>query len=45
MSPETVQIIMEALGIMGKGMLGIFVVIGVIALIVYALTKLSSSKN
>lgn len=36
---------MEALGIMGKGMLGIFVVIGVIALIVYALTKLSSSKN
>ena len=45
MSPETVQNIMEALGIMGKGMLGIFVVIGVIALIVYALTKLSSSKN
>ena len=42
MSPETVQNIMEALGIMGKGMLGIFVVI---ALIVYALTKLSSSKN
>ena len=39
------QNIMEALGIMGKGMLGIFVVIGVIALIVYALTKLSSSKN
>lgn len=45
MSPETVQNIMEALGIMGKGMLGIFVVIGVIALIVYVLTKLSSSKN
>ena len=45
MSPETVQNIMEALGIMGKGMMGIFVVIGVIALIVYALTKLSSSKN
>ena len=45
MSPETVQNIMEALGIMGKCMLGIFVVIGVIALIVYALTKLSSSKN
>lgn len=45
MSPETAQNIMEALGIMGKGMLGIFVVIGVIALIVYALTKLSSSKN
>lgn len=31
--------ITEALGIMGKGMLGIFVVIGIIALIVAALTK------
>ena len=34
--------ITEALGIMGKGMLGIFVVIGIIALIVLALTKAGS---
>lgn len=38
-NPEYVGNIMEALGIMGKGMLGIFVVIGIIALIVVALTK------
>ncbi len=31
--------VMEALGIMGKGMLGIFAVVGLIALIVLALTK------
>ena len=31
--------VIEALGIMGKGMLGIFVVIGIIALIVALLTK------
>ncbi|NBK78945.1 sodium pump decarboxylase gamma subunit [bacterium D16-76] len=34
--------ITEALGIMGKGMLGIFVVIGLIALIVMALTKVGN---
>ncbi len=34
--------ITEALGIMGKGMLGIFVVIGIIALIVLVLTKAGS---
>ena len=32
------DVVMEALGIMGKGMLGIFVVIVIIALLVYALT-------
>ena len=32
------DVVMEALGIMGKGMLGIFVVIVVIALLVYLLT-------
>ncbi|WP_243111358.1 sodium ion-translocating decarboxylase subunit beta [Acutalibacter sp. 1XD8-33] len=36
--------IVEALGIMGKGMLGIFVVIGLIAIIVSLLTKLGSQK-
>lgn len=30
---------MLALGIMWKGMLGIFVVIGILALVVYLLTK------
>lgn len=34
-----------AFAIMGKGMLGIFVVIGIIALIVYGLTKFSSRKK
>ena len=34
----------EALGIMGKGMLGIFVVIGLIAIIVALLTKAGSGK-
>ena len=31
---------MLALGIMWKGMLGIFVVMGILALVVYLLTKL-----
>lgn len=34
----------EALGIMGNGMLGIFVVIGLIAAIVHLLTKITSKK-
>lgn len=38
-NPEYMKNIMEALGIMGKGMLGIFVVIGLIAIIVALLTK------
>lgn len=33
------QLVLACLGIMGKGMLGIFVVIGIIALIVALLTK------
>lgn len=41
-NPEYMHNITEALGIMGKGMLGIFVVIGLIALIVVALTKVSN---
>lgn len=32
----------EALGMMGKGMLGIFVVMSLIALVVYGLTRLGS---
>ena len=39
------EVVMEALGIMGKGMLGIFVVIVVIALLVYLLTKVTSRKQ
>ena len=39
------DVVMEALGIMGKGMLGIFVVIVVIALLVYLLTKITSRKK
>ena len=39
------ETVMEALGIMGKGMLGIFVVIVVIALLVYGLTKITSKKK
>ena len=42
MSPESWQTVEQALGIMGKGMLGIFVVIIVIALLVYGLTKVTS---
>ncbi len=34
-----------AFAIMGKGMLGIFVVIGLLALIVYGLTKVGSSAK
>ncbi len=45
MSPEVMQTFWEALGIMGKGMLGIFVVIVIIALLVYLLTKVSSRKD
>ena len=41
-NPEYMHNITEALGIMGKGMLGIFVVIGLIALIVVALTKVGN---
>lgn len=42
MSPEMYANVMEALGIMGKGMLGIFVVMVLIALIVYAMTRLGN---
>ena len=44
-NPEYMHNITEALGIMGKGMLGIFVVIGLIALIVMALTKVGDRKS
>ncbi len=40
MSPEIYANFMEALSIMGKGMLGIFVVMVLIALIVLAMTRL-----
>lgn len=43
MSPETYANMMEALGIMGKGMLGIFVVMVLIALIVFCLTRLGNN--
>lgn len=36
---------MTALGMMGKGMLGIFVVIGIIAIIVAILTRLTGGKK
>ncbi len=36
--------VLQALGIMGKGMLGIFVVIGLIAIIVAVLTKAGNNK-
>lgn len=45
MDPVIMENVVEALGIMGKGMAGIFVVIGLIALIVYAMTKLGSRKS
>ena len=35
----------KALGMMGKGMLGIFVVIGIIAVIVAILIRLSGGKK
>ena len=45
MTSEYWAIVEQALGIMGKGMLGIFVVIVVIALLVYLLTKITSRKK
>lgn len=45
MGPEYWQTVEEALDIMGKGMLGIFVVIIIIALLVYGLTKVTSKKK
>ncbi len=45
MDPQVMTNVMEALGIMGKGMLGIFVVIGLIAVLVYGMTKLSGRKQ
>jgi len=36
------QNVTEALGMMGKGMLGIFVVMALIALVVYGLTRLGN---
>ncbi len=45
MSPEMYANLMEALGIMGKGMLGIFVVMVLIALIVYAMTRLGNREK
>lgn len=39
MNPEIMENFMEALGIMGKGMLGIFVVMALIMLIVFLLVK------
>lgn len=43
-TPEAFENFKIALQMMGKGMLGVFVVIGIIALIVYIMTKISSSK-
>ncbi len=42
---EMNETVLEALNIMGKGMLGIFVVIIIIAVLVYGLTKISSGKK
>lgn len=39
------NVLKAALEIMGKGMLGIFVVMIVLALTVYALTKITGRKN
>lgn len=44
-SPEIMENLSAALGIMGNGLLGIFVVIGVIGLIVVGLTKITSDKK
>lgn len=44
-SPEAISNFWTAMEMMGKGMLGVFVVIGIIALIVYFLTKFTSSKE
>lgn len=40
-----VKSLSETLPVMGKGMLGIFTVTGVIILSMYALEKLTSGKN
>lgn len=45
MSPETYANVMEALGIMGKGMLGIFVVMVLIALIVFGMSRLGNREK
>lgn len=39
------ETMLQALSIMGKGMAGIFVVIGVIALIVYLLVKVDTNAQ
>lgn len=44
-SPEVMQNFMQALSMMGRGMLGIFVVISIIALLVYFLGKTGKSKE
>ncbi len=45
MSEQVMKNLIEAAGIMGKGMLGIFVVIGLIAIVVYLLTKVGNKGN
>lgn len=45
LSEQTMENLVEAAGIMGKGMLGIFVVIGLIAVVVYLLTKAGNRGN
>ena len=45
LGPVQTEDIMKSLELMGKGMLGIFVVIVVIAVLVYLLTKISSRKS
>ncbi|MEF9853875.1 MAG: OadG-related small transporter subunit [Hydrogenoanaerobacterium sp.] len=38
------ELLMQSLQLMGKGMLGIFIVIGIIYFVVLALTKLTAQK-
>ena len=38
------ELFMQSLVLMGKGMLGIFIVIGIIYLVVLALTKITAAK-
>ncbi len=45
MSPEMYANLMDALGIMGKGMLGIFVVMVIIALLVYGMSRLGNRQK
>ena len=45
MNPEVMANFMEALGIMGKGMLGIFVVLGLIAGLVALMQKFENRKK